>query len=389
MKLLFLSDGIWPYQLGGMQKHSFELVKGLILAGHEVTLVHCQPAGQPLVSLSQLLTDWNIPISYHDKIEIISIHWPKVIPLPGHYLRSSYIYSKEIFKRLNNRWIEFEFIYAQGFSAWFLLNKKENKAKIPPIGVHFHGYNMFQAIPPGIKNKLQAILLRYFVKKILIKADVLFTYGGKFNELFNSIGLSSKKQIFQPIGINSSSVSKSFRKSSGERNFLFIGRNDRVKGLPELLKAISSFKNANSFRLFVVGDISPAEQISIPGVEYLGRISDEKLSEIYNDCDVLVCPSFSEGMPYVILEAMSKGLAIIASDVGGIPSMVSTENGILIQPGSILGIQHSIQRMMDLSEEDLDSLKSNSLKKASESFLWNQIIENTVQDIQQFIQSKD
>ena len=52
---------------------------------------------------------------------------------------------------------------------------------------------------------------------------------------------------------------------------------------------------------------------------------------MYDSCDILLCPSYSEGMPNVILEAMSRGLAIIATNVGAIRLLVSEDNGVLLQ----------------------------------------------------------
>ena len=52
---------------------------------------------------------------------------------------------------------------------------------------------------------------------------------------------------------------------------------------------------------------------------------------MYDSCDILICPSYSEGMPNVILEAMSRGLAIIATNVGAIRLLVSEDNGVLLQ----------------------------------------------------------
>ena len=50
-----------------------------------------------------------------------------------------------------------------------------------------------------------------------------------------------------------------------------------------------------------------------------------------DNCDILICPSYSEGMPNVILEGMSRGLAIITTDVGANELLVSNENGKLIK----------------------------------------------------------
>ncbi len=59
-----------------------------------------------------------------------------------------------------------------------------------------------------------------------------------------------------------------------------------------------------------------------------GWISDqEKIEEIYRKSIVYILPSYNEGMPMSILEAMSYGLPIISTDVGSIPSVVNEKNG--------------------------------------------------------------
>ena len=55
-------------------------------------------------------------------------------------------------------------------------------------------------------------------------------------------------------------------------------------------------------------------------------------------------PSLSEGMPTVILEAMARGKAVIATDVGAVSELVSEENGVLIQAGSVEELSNALTR---------------------------------------------
>ena len=70
------------------------------------------------------------------------------------------------------------------------MNEKVNfKTK---VGVKFHGYEMYQ-YAPNFKIKLQHLMLRPFVKKINLKADVVFSYGGKITQIIKNLGVSNSK----------------------------------------------------------------------------------------------------------------------------------------------------------------------------------------------------
>jgi glycosyltransferase involved in cell wall biosynthesis len=79
--------------------------------------------------------------------------------------------------------------------------------------------------------------------------------------------------------------------------------------------------------------------------------------------DVFVAPSFTEGTPNSIIEAMAHGLPIIASEVGGIPDMIDSESGILVPPGDADALSRAIIR---LAEDDL--LRSRMGKAARERY---------------------
>ncbi|MGB0418765.1 MAG: glycosyltransferase family 4 protein, partial [Opitutales bacterium] len=72
-----------------------------------------------------------------------------------------------------------------------------------------------------------------------------------------------------------------------------------------------------------IGPIPKEKQLDLPWVQYRGSVSDQDaLKAELDQGDVLVCPSYSEGMPTVILEAMARGLAIVATDVGATCELV-------------------------------------------------------------------
>ncbi len=130
------------------------------------------------------------------------------------------------------------------------------------------------------------------------------------------------------------------RKLSEKIRLVFVGRMEAPKNPFVLIRALSRLSEdvQKKFELTFIGDGSyklRAQQMSsllIPFVdtEFLGKVTREEVENILNKKDVLVFTSHWEGFPMAILEAMARGLAVVASDVGGIHEMVDAKNGFLL-----------------------------------------------------------
>jgi teichuronic acid biosynthesis glycosyltransferase TuaC len=120
---------------------------------------------------------------------------------------------------------------------------------------------------------------------------------------------------------------------------LFVGRLDDKKGIFELLEAVASLASHRpNLRLAYVGD-GPGGELLRNKTKHLaleqriffpGPCSSQKVAEWLAAANVLALPSYNEGNPNVVIEALSCGRPVIATDVGGIPELVSASSGILI-----------------------------------------------------------
>jgi glycosyltransferase involved in cell wall biosynthesis len=81
-------------------------------------------------------------------------------------------------------------------------------------------------------------------------------------------------------------------------------------------------------------------------VQFAGRLSEEQTLELIAASDILVLPSFMEGLPIVLMEAMSLGLPVVASRVAGIPELVrDRENGLLFTPSRWDELESCVDRL--------------------------------------------
>lgn len=366
MKISLLTDGIHPYVIGGMQRHSFYLAKYLAGNKIEIDLYHFNQSKYDISKLEFFSDDEK------KYINSFVIEFPSFGKMPGHYLRESYEYSCRIFNAFQKK-SRTDFICAKGFSAWKLLEEKRKGYKCAPVGVKFHGMNMFQK-PPSFRGRLEQFMFRPAVKFNLKNADYVFSYGGKITDVIHKIGIPDSKIIEVPAGIEKKWLTENIKQSDTVRKFLFVGRYERLKGVEELTKAILCIKNKFEFEFHFVGSIPEKFKITGKKIYYHGIISsDEEIKRIMDMCDVLVLPSYSEGMPNVILEAMARGLAIIATDVGAVNLMVSEKNGWLLDSPNPQNIKLAMLDTINVSQKKLMAMRNDSLEKIIEYFLWEQI----------------
>ena len=166
-----------------------------------------------------------------------------------------------------------------------------------------------------------------------------------------------------------------------QRKFVFLGRAERRKGIIELNAVLKKLIADNKpFRFEFVGPIPPGNKIQHPSIIYHGEIRDtKKIKAILSRQDVLVCPSWSEGFPNVILEGMACGLAVIATNVGAVAAMVSDKNGWLIEPANKEQLEAALIHAIDSKE--LASKKENSLQLVRTTFNWDRIAKKTIEAI--------
>ncbi len=379
MNIALLTDGIHPYVVGGMQKHSFYLAKYLAAAGHRVDLYHTNQSQYDIHAL-EFFTE-----AEKNNIRSFVVSFPQQGKLPGHYLRESYEYSKKVYSSYTKN-SRPDFIYIKGFAGWELLNRKSKGEKFPPVGVNFHGYEMFQR-QPSLFSSLQArFLLRAPVRFHAEQADFLFSYGGRITEIIESLGVPRKRIIEIPTGIGEEWLNDSPAPSGKVRRFVFVGRYERRKGIPELTAVLSKLKEKrdDEFEMHFIGPIPDSKKIRAKNFIYHGNVSDPaKMKELLRAMEVLVCPSFSEGMPNVIMEALASGLAVVATDVGAVPVMVTPQTGWLIAPGDTAALAIALEKAIDAAPGDLDALRRNAVAHVRANFLWDRVCAMTVEAIRE------
>lgn len=133
------------------------------------------------------------------------------------------------------------------------------------------------------------------------------------------------------------------------KKIIYVGRVTKEKGIRELITASEKLPEKE----FIIVGPPDDEDIVFPensNITVLGRKPHEETIELMKKSDVLILPSYSEGFPLSVLEGMSCGLPIIATNVGAIPDMIGEVGGCLIEKENAGQIVDAIK---SLEEKDI------------------------------------
>ncbi|WP_412565014.1 glycosyltransferase [Thalassobius sp. MITS945101] len=140
-------------------------------------------------------------------------------------------------------------------------------------------------------------------------------------------------------------------------HLLFVGRLAAVKGVPVLLEALKSARGHRpDLQLTLIGDgperaglEAEAKALGLSGaVHFVGYKSQSEVAETLKSVDALVLPSFAEGVPVVLMEAMAASLPVITTRIAGIPELVEDGlSGHLVPPGDVQALEAAILMLLD------------------------------------------
>jgi len=291
--------------------------------------------------------------------------------------------------------------------------KKEMK-KDKNLILHFHEYHSWitYLLLFFAGNKVKIIcqhhggrspmnnLFKY--KKLLIFLPAIFLMQFAENLLFKKVGIfyaltdeeinylkkkNSGKIKFQTMGISDEyfkkqekiEIRKKLNLDNNKKYGIYLGRIKTTKGIKELLDAVKALKDRNFELLLIGGGVDSekykdyANKNKIENAKFLGNIYGNKKRDYLSAGDFLILPSYTEGAPVVLMEAIAENLPVIATNVGGIRKMIENyREGIIINPQSKEEIINAIKEIL--------KWKNKNIRKYAEKYRWEKIIKNTMED---------
>jgi glycosyltransferase involved in cell wall biosynthesis len=138
------------------------------------------------------------------------------------------------------------------------------------------------------------------------------------------------------------------------KKIIFVGRPTKEKGFPDVLQISKEI----DIPVYVVGSnaLYPEDPIIS-----LGKVRNEDIYKIYDECQILFLPSGIEVFPMTVLEAMARGLVVLMYDIPGINEIiVDKRNGFLVSPGELNTVKEIIAHLRS-HPEDIQKISQNNI----------------------------
>ena len=220
-----------------------------------------------------------------------------------------------------------------------------------PILIHTHGAE-FEPFFNQLPKWAQKIL--YFIFQ---KCDAFIVLSKSWQNFYISqLGLNPDKVFVLPNAVKLPSIVP-VRSTSAPIKLVFCGRIGARKGAFDLVQALTYLTDDQKAmtQLMMAGDgdleqgHSLSEQLHLSEqVTFLGWLSPQKRDQLLAHADIFILPSYNEGLPVAILEAMAWGLPIITTPIGGIPEVIiPNQNGLLVEPGNVQQLSKAIQLLIE------------------------------------------
>jgi peptidoglycan/xylan/chitin deacetylase (PgdA/CDA1 family)/glycosyltransferase involved in cell wall biosynthesis len=201
------------------------------------------------------------------------------------------------------------------------------------------------------------------VADVLRATDAVITVNHHLRERVLELGARPERAHVWQQGIDAGLFSPGDRREARlrlgipaeARTIVWVGRMVPVKGLDVLLDACAILRRGLDFRLYLVGD-GPLRRSLEAGsaarglsevVSFVGPRDHDQLADWYRAADLAVLPSWSEGLPNVLREALACGTPFVASRVGGIPEIAGEGDSRLVEPGDPSALAGAIAGGLD------------------------------------------
>jgi glycosyltransferase involved in cell wall biosynthesis len=228
--------------------------------------------------------------------------------------------------------------------------------------IHLHGgeYLMNENVPGWIKLMIKMALKgkHPVICLSIAEKQVVTTQFGATNviELPNAIDLTDAENFHREITKEETPT------------LLFLGRIHLDKGIAYIYEALAEMKEQNVNFKFVMAGKGPAEDEYNPkfktllgdGYEFKGVVSGDSKTAVFKQCNIFLLPSFWEGLPIALLEAMSFGLVPVTTNVGAMKTVVlDGKNGMLVETHSAQGIVNAV-KSLSADKANMQTLSNNA-----------------------------
>lgn len=238
-----------------------------------------------------------------------------------------------------------------------------------PVILHIHGssFDEFVSTDSYLSRKIQSIVYSA-ADEVIVLSDYWKT------QLRNYI--EQEKISVLPNAVDPTEYTPNF--DIKPTHIVFISNLIPRKGVNEFLEAVDTLlQEDHNIRISIAGKGLLSDKVERfaemhENVTYLGYVSESKKRQLLCNGSIYVLPSYAEGLPIALVEAMAGGNAIVSTTVGSIPEVISEENGILVTPGDVDGLVEALRELVS-SPEKVRQMARNNRERVETEYSWSSV----------------
>ncbi|MCU7863510.1 MAG: glycosyltransferase family 4 protein [Candidatus Thiodiazotropha sp. (ex Lucinoma borealis)] len=237
-----------------------------------------------------------------------------------------------------------------------------------PTVIHLHGGRFTVFYEDSAK------WIRYLIRHVFDRADAIIVLSQYWFDFVKPLTRTPVRVINNFVPDHLDTVITKFERHP--RHVLFLGQIGVNKGIYDLLPVFSDIvRRFPDAKLVCGGDgevnkvcskiveLGATDVIDVPG-----WVSGPGKEELMYRCSIFVLPSYNEGLPMAIIEAMSYSMVVVSTRVGGIPELVDESNGFLITPGNQDELRAALIKLFEKDEQAISVMGAASREKYLKSF---------------------
>ncbi len=268
--------------------------------------------------------------------------------------------------------------YPAGFASALLGRLFKIPVLIGAIGTDINKYTEFywrkKWILWGLKRAARVIAVSQAIKERMILLGIL---GEKICVCYNGVN----HDVFRPIPF----------KDQKEKVILYVGNLKAEKGLSELISAYALL-GRKDVQLVLIGE-GPYEttlrnKVQSHGIEdrvhFLGGLLQDKIADWLNRATLFCLPSYNEGLPNVVLEALACGVPVVATNVGGIPELITSEAyGLMVPRKDVIALSRKLDEGLSKAWD------RNKISDYVKQFSWEENANQLLREIELALKEHD
>jgi len=282
----------------------------------------------------------------------------------------------KIVKKHNVSVINSHFLFPDGVASMFICKSLGIRSVLTALGSDVNVY------PLKLYYRLQ-------IKWALANANIITAVSRQLITKMVELGANKKSSFVINNGIDkskfnySNTLSEKYAKQlniENQNNIVYVGRLHSIKRIDVLVKSLNlcSTEFKNNSVLHIIGDGPEKKKLKMlvdkenlqNRVVFHGNLTHEEIAKYMIASDLFCLVSKNEGQPNVILEALACGLPVVATNVGGIPDLIDSKNGVLVEPDNPADLALAMMNVFKLN------LDRNSIHNNSSILTWDEVASN-------------